>query len=450
MIFPDGRLGRRIDLCDWGDEHAVGFERCEIGREIRIDGAKLVQFRLGKHERIIDDALLLGAAVEYCDRRQERPARGLGRVLHVRMPVYELARWQTPEVQKSLREAAQKLTADEWTFEFKRRQPKDDWGLQTNIEIPEPESVIIPFSRGMDSWAISRLLAEKRPVLVHIGGSPNNRKRMQNRNRPLPFEEIPLAIKSKGLEERSGRGRGFKFAMVSGLAAYLSGAHTVVVPESGQGALGPVLTAHRYGDFRSHPLFLSRMAIFLKALLDHEIRYEFPRLKYTKGETLREAVDQSGEPTWLETRSCWQKSRRIPLEGRQCGFCAACMLRRLSVHAAGLEEPIDTYACEDLSAPDLAAAMMRTFDVQKLEGKSQDYAVAGALHLDHLAALHRTDVEAGPVGRSVRALSRAMKREEADMAQKVKRMLEQHDTEWRAFLRSLDRRSFIRKWCAAP
>ena len=32
--------------------------------------------------------------------------------------------------------------------------------------------------------------------------------------------------------------RGFKFAMISGLAAYLTGANKIIIPESGQGLSG--------------------------------------------------------------------------------------------------------------------------------------------------------------------------------------------------------------------
>ena len=82
--------------------------------------------------------------------------------------------------------------------------------------------------------------------------------------------------------------RGFKFAMISGLAAYLTGAKRIIVPESGQGALGPPLVsvAHAHRDYRNHPLFAHRMERLLVALLEQPIRYEFPRLWYTKGETL--------------------------------------------------------------------------------------------------------------------------------------------------------------------
>ncbi len=52
-------------------------------------------------------------------------------------------------------------------------------------------------------------------------------------------------------------------------STYLAGASRVIVPESGQGALGPALVpvGQAYVDYRSHPLFTERMERFLAALL---------------------------------------------------------------------------------------------------------------------------------------------------------------------------------------
>jgi len=77
--------------------------------------------------------------------------------------------------------------------------------------------------------------------------------------------------------------------MLSGLGAYLARAERIIVPESGQGARGPALVpvGQAYEDYRNHPLFTNRMAVFPSALLGQNSRFEFPRLWYTKGETLK-------------------------------------------------------------------------------------------------------------------------------------------------------------------
>ena len=170
------------------------------------------------------------------------------------------------------------------------------------------------------------------------------------------FTRTPYEISHgrKAVRESSARSRGFKFAVISGIAAYLSNAGKIIVPESGQGALGPSLvTVGQAGeDYRSHPLFTRRMEMFLKAILGHTVSYEFPQIWNTKAETLRQFVDECKDSSWSKTHSCWQQNRQssVDKKWRHCGVCAACMLRRLSVHAAGLQEKKETYVWEDLSA----------------------------------------------------------------------------------------------------
>lgn len=441
---------RAIEIVGPGCGSSEGFGRCEIGKHIKLDPRRLVSYRLARWEPVIEDALVVCAAVEYCDRRQCRPETGWGRDFPLRVHVYEPARWMAPDVLRALTAALRCLTGDVWRLEFVQRTHEPDEKFQANFEVPQPNSLMVPFSNGMDSWALSRLLTDQPVVLVQIGKSLGRRRKSKIRK---PFERIPFSVPDQDFKERTGRARGFKFAMVSGLAAYLSGAKTVMVPESGQGALGPVLVTHRYGDYRSHPVFLRKMEAVFRALLHHEIRYEFPRLWSTKGQTLAEAVAASRDATWSETRSCWQKPRQIavginqPL--RHCGYCAACILRRLSVHAAGLSENLDTYVLEDLSATSMEAGMADEFDLERMEPVQQDYAVAGAMHFDHLAAFRKAEDQQDAFGLAVRELARACGETEARVAQNMREMLEQHEQEWRAFLRSLSPGSFIRQRCAA-
>ena len=72
---------------------------------------------------------------------------------------------------------------------------------------------------------------------------------------------------------------------------------------------------------------------------------------------------------------------------RHCGICAACMLRRLSVHAAGLKEKKETYVWEDLSAKTFKAGAASGFKESKITPAMREYAIAGALYLDHLAGI---------------------------------------------------------------
>src|SRR5205823_8563853 len=99
--------------------------------------------------------------------------------------------------------------------------------------------------------------------------------------------------------------------------------------------LGPVLapTGHGYEDFRNHPLFTDRMERYFTALFGVDIHFNFPRLWFTKGETLAAYAELYGAQAHVDARSCWQRNQQVSVQKhwRHCGICAACMLRRLSV-----------------------------------------------------------------------------------------------------------------------
>lgn len=272
--------------------------------------------------------------------------------------------------------------------------------------------------------------------------------------RPLPFASVPYQVscKTKPAVETSARSRGFKFALLSGVAAYLSGAGNVIIPESGQGALGPSLVpvGQIYEDLRNHPAFTVRMATFLSALFGHEVQYTYPRLWYTKAETLKEMMAKCpDDPNWAETRSCWQNQRHVSVCGRkrQCGVCAACMLRRMSVHAAGLLESRQSYVWEDLTAAryeDGAAALYK--GNRGTNGAMHEDAIAGALHLDHLANFLRPHVHQGVLTRQVSQLSLSLSCSEEEVRTKLHRLISQHEEEWRNFVDSLGAEPFVTRW----
>lgn len=89
--------------------------------------------------------------------------------------------------------------------------------------------------------------------------------------------------------ETSARSRGFKFAVVSAMAAYLVDAPATIVPESGQGALAPALlpVGHGYEDYRNHPVFTKLMARFVNALLDYPINSNSPSMENERRNSAR-------------------------------------------------------------------------------------------------------------------------------------------------------------------
>jgi hypothetical protein len=122
------------------------------------------------------------------------------------------------------------------------------------------------------------------------------------------------------------------------------------------------------------------------------------------------------------------------------------MLRRLSVHAAGLKEPRETYLWERLEASQFEAGAAKGF--KNITKALREYAIAGTLHLDHLARLRKSPVHRAALKRRAHQLapSQGLSPEEAET--KLDRLLEQHEKEWAGFLRELGPSSFVSKWAA--
>ena len=237
--------------------------------------------------------------------------------------------------------------------------------------------------------------------------------------------------------------------MIAGIAAFLADVDTIIIPESGQGALGPPLVpvVQAYPDYRNHPRFTRRMEKFLSALLKHDVSFAFPRLWSTKGETLRAFLAETAErDDWNETISCWQQNRHVPVDGykRQCGICAACILRRMSVHAAGLSEPADRYVWENLSASTFEGGVAQGF--AKITPALREYAIAGTMHMDDLAGLADTPRYQSTISRNASQIARALDISNEDAEMKLTSLLRRHRDEWHAFVNSLGSNSFIRQW----
>jgi 7-cyano-7-deazaguanine synthase in queuosine biosynthesis len=443
----------RVAVLERGQRASAKWTPCLLRENLRFDTAQLESYCLSTWRPVIFDALVVAAAIEFCDRIRKRPALGWGRAIEVRIPVHELARWARQDVRESLTDALNFLTGDRWTITFVARKKPEDAPRQALLDIPPNTQAVIPFSDGMDSLAVAGIEARKlKSALVRVRLGSRSVDQGQARGRQ-PFTSVPYQVwTGKSTGETSARSRGFKFATVSGVAAYLINAPEIIVPESGQGALGSALVAvgHGYEDYRNHPLYTDRMEKYFDALFGRSIKFRFPRLWKTKGETLADYAAESKDASALDAWSCWQQSRQVSVDGekRQCGICAACMLRRLSVHAAGLSEPKKTYVWENLSARTFEEGVARNFD--KITPALREYAIAGTLHLDHLAGLYGSPVHATSLRRAAFLLAKSQQLHTQDAESLLNRLVARHQAEWRAFIESLGPRSFIRNWISEP
>jgi 7-cyano-7-deazaguanine synthase in queuosine biosynthesis len=443
---------KRIDLTQSGKRPPRDYERFDLDR-VAFKTARLESYASARWDAALHDAILVAAAVECADKMLKRPAYGWARRLFVRIPVHDPDRWNDPALSASLHDALSFLTGDFWKVEFVQRIEAAERPRQSQLDLPVHAEAVIAFSNGMDSCAVAGLIGAElgdRLVKVRVGKGSNRKVRRATGEpgRLTAFAGVPYRTSMTGQSrESSVRSRGFKFALISGVAAYVAEAQKIIVTESGQGAIAPALitVGHAYPDFRNHPLFTKRMEKFLKLLLGNSVHFEFPRLWSTKGETLRAYAESPGGGDWMNTKTCWRSSQwtSVADKQRQCGVCAACMLRRMSVHAAGLLEDPNTYVAVDLKAERLTEALDPGFS--GYNEAFQEYAIAGALHLDHLADMAAAD--ALPAVRQHAArIAGVGGLEISAIENSLVSLLQRHAKEWSSFLESQGPRSYLRHW----
>jgi 7-cyano-7-deazaguanine synthase in queuosine biosynthesis len=437
-----------IDVVEPGRHVRKGRTAFELGRDVDFSTTALESYAFARWEPLIYDAMVLAAAIEYGDKILKRPPHGWTRRFSLRIPVHDPDRWNAPLVAAALRDAIEFLTGDYWALEFVTRSSVASSPPQNYLSLPVQTKAVLPYSDGMDSRAVAGILAKSLGnTLVRVRVGSKSWDRLHKKGTREPFTTVPYTVCcTQRNRESSSRSRGFKFTLISAIAAYLANAEEIIIPESGQGCIGPALinVGHGHPDFRNHPLFTVRMARFINELLGTQIRFVFPRIWSTKGETLREFVSLSEGSDWKTTRSCWQSNNWCSVNGklRQCGVCAACMLRRVSVHAAGLTERADVYVAIDMDAETLDDAIDKDFT--KLTQAFREYAVGGILHMDHLAEMAGVDA-IQIVKRHAILIAPALNLSCESADKQLNSLLRKHAEQWKNYLDSLRAHSFVRQ-----
>jgi 7-cyano-7-deazaguanine synthase in queuosine biosynthesis len=416
----------------------------EIGKEIIFNPSILDSYNYEGWIPVHYDLLVVCAAVEYADCSCQRRSTQWHRPLHITVPVWELGLWQQPDVQKYLVETLRHLTGDDWLFTFvKAISPGPNDPRQHSLSFGD-KKFAIAYSDGLDSRCVSGIYDQGDAVRVRIS---KNKDKINKTERP--FDRIPFDAKPIPSPESSVRSRGFKFAAITAIAGQLAGVSRIIVPESGQGALGPILVPlHKiYEDYRNHPTFFRKMEKFLGSLLEYSVVYEQPRLWFTKGQTISTFLNLTKRPAkdLFDTRSCWQTRHNVQVDGkrRQCGLCAACLLRRMSMHAAGVVEPDDTYAFTDLMAANFKEALAQNFRGEPTKS-IVEYGSVGARHLQQLSEL--ASQPDNTLRRHAFEIAMATGIAERDSMNNLRKLLSKHSEEWLDFVNTQGELSFLRNW----
>lgn len=400
-----------------------------------------------------DISSLLGA-VRLADRGFSRHhSRAWTRELHVELPVYELSRWRQQEVADSLRDCLQYLTGDNWSFRFvKRRRKPSAVGQIHVVSSPDVPRVFVPFSHGLDSYAQSEILrahggAEVVPVNVNSNRRSGNWKALGRRGRPFTVP-VSSQVEEPRRSEPSFRTRPFIYDMMAAYGAAMSGAQRVLVPENGQGSLGGSLVPlggeapHR----SCHPGFTSRLARFVLALTGHSVCFEHAAIFVTKGQVLAQLAGmRPNSEEWLRAHpSCSYDSRHAHDGGHQvhCGVCGNCLLRQLSLHAAGIADTT-RYKVADLCASTIEGTFTDG-NLPREISAYRDLAMNSARSMQRLADLACLP-ESVRVWAEIEGIARYLRRPIQEIKDSMFAFLDQHRTEWAAFLAHCGESSWVNR-----
>lgn len=432
-----------------------GEQICRVGQEVQIDVQGIENYCFKLMSDLEYELAILAGVVTFADRAcRRRLSEGWGRRFKIVMPTHHFDVWNRADVKSALREAVQFLTGDEWEFEFSGRNQSWQHFRQQILDLGSGHFVVVPYSSGLDSFAQSQLLRLDPAKLIPIRITAWNRGVSGDRDwiqepdgtkyRRVP---IPVNIASPKHAEPSYRSRSFLFAVFAGIAAKLSDAEAILIPENGQGALGPSLVSFgiEWPQRGSHPGFTRRMQRFFEALWKKQIKFEHPQLWLTKGEVLQRLKDAGLDQGWHSTSSCPRDQRDINLKHHKvhCGVCSACLLRRMSAFRAQVIEGEDTYLWPHLGATSLARAIHP--DANRNTSKNDlDIAHHGLLSMQALA--NKANAPDGDV--SIKQLNYELSAlhgsDPAEIMNKIRRLLKSHQTEWDAFVNHFGNNSWTK------
>ena len=429
---------------------------CTVGRDLTIEHSNLENYCFKLLTPTQYDLVVLAGSVAFADRCARRHTMsGWARRISLAIEVHEPNRWEQTQVVQSLVEALRFVTGDVWEFSFlPRKSPSNFLSTQNHIQLTQSTSAVLPFSNGLDSFANYRSLVLEEPQANPIAITTWSQSVAcqaedwlgGNHQSQIRRLKIPFRMSTSRHPEPTYRSRTFVFYTLAALAAHSSGADRVVIPESGQGSLGPSLaTFGREWPHRgSHPGFTNRLAAFFNTLDGWNISFEHPHLWSTKGEVLQTLREHDSLRGWENTKSCVRDTRDVSLDGMsiQCGVCTGCLLRRLALFAGGLESDAERYLWDNLSAPTIEGSILKR-SARTTSPNDRDIAVHAVL--DHQVMATATDPNnQTAVNRVAYEVAEATKETPAQTVEKLRTLLLTHRTQWRDFLQALRPESWVR------
>lgn len=285
--------------------------------------------------------------------------------IYVSIPVYYPERWESDTIFEKLADLLHWYTEDLWHIDFTPCVLEKYGQQQQRLSLSSDREVAL-WSAGLDAFSgfVRRIenSSTKQFLLFGTGSNPfihGRQKRLvfPDQGEPSLFDIYSgrvnlqrLSINFKGRStntptNQAFRVRGLAFILLGASIAYLEGTNALHIYENGIGAINLALSSAEVGldHARSvHPRSLLYCEQFLQEVIP-AFRIVNPFWNITKGAMCRFLKsDERLVNLSFDTVTC----DRLPrVEGRQCGYCTSCILRRQAFIAAGIED-LTVYASD--------------------------------------------------------------------------------------------------------
>jgi hypothetical protein len=409
------------------------------------------------------DLLSLAAGVWNVDRRAIRRHTRWERQLKMICPVNCPAEWNNSQLQQAIVRCLNALTYDSWLIEFSPVSPdaqQPTYSPQLNLSDP---SVLVPYSDGLDSLATYEMVRAQRaesPIALTVKTASHIRNRIIERKQraPDPWAFVELVLGVGNHAEASCRSRSFLFLAVAIVLARLCGVSRILIPETGQGAIGAALTS--FGEptvWGSHPYFTDLFSRLMNLIpwSGGVPRIEHPNLWKTKANLLAEMVSISPNRNMLDdlvrsSRSCTNSRRLKGVRAhRQCGICSNCLLRRISMFHGSFShiQRTESFVWQDLNAPHLQGSL--ALDLQGFQITDRHEQIARSAVFAHRDLARLADCPQHPrLREQVRLIAVAQGLSIEDTTCNLRHLLKSHKSEWEQFLSAeIGPHSWLRPLC---
>jgi len=318
------------------------------------------------------------------------------------VPVREPERWNS--VKNILVSTVGTLSGDNVRFVFvpksKQKVIKESKGKQS-ITSSSFEPIVFPdsdcsclFSGGLDSFAGAAHLIQKgkRPIFAsHYAGGQLKKKQsellssiqqrfetnfhhFQYRVSSRPNKRAPNSFEHK---ESSHRARSFLFMSFATIAAVAQGLSEIFICENGVLSLNVPISDARKGSRstrHAHPLYLYNFNRLIDALYERKFHIENPFFFQTKGEEIGLLRTLGLDSVIKDTVTCWGYPNQMCAYSHtnHCGYCIPCIVRRVSMIAAGMKSKDDQYLV-DVFGPRKLLTEKQLRNVEDLEYFCQSF-----------------------------------------------------------------------------